>query len=133
MSLSESASDKKRVLQRANEGNDGGVSGGKSSLCEPALSLYKACLDTLNELCDQCVKRKDLSVANTYRICEIETRLLRFDEESLHNGILDDCLKGDKGLHDHVINQLGLLGTTLLGGMSIIISRSSHSVSTSPF
>ena len=114
-------------MDRVNEGNDGGV-----NEWESASSLYKACLDTLNELCNQHVQCKEVSVGNKYRITEIETRLKRFDEEPLDKGILDDCLKGDKDLHDHVINLLRLLGNVLLRGMSIIISPSSHSVSRSP-
>jgi hypothetical protein len=125
-SPSKSVSDKKKVMDRVNEGKDGGA-----SEWESASSLYKACLDTLNELCDHYLQRKEVSVGNKYRITEIEARLRRFDEEPLDKGILDDCLKGDKDLHDHVINLLRLLGNTLLRGMSMIISPSFHPVSRS--
>jgi hypothetical protein len=118
-----SVSDKKKAMDRVNEGKDGGA-----SEWESASSLYKACQQTLGALCDHFVA----SVENRHRICQIHTRLSHFGVEPLHKGILDECLKGNNDLRDYVINLLRSLGHTILRGMFIVSSPSSHSVSTSP-
>lgn len=122
-SPSKSISDKKKVMDRVNEGNAGEPSeGGQAS------NLYKACQQSLGTLCDHHVA----SVENRYRICQIHTRLSHFGIGPLYNGFLDDCLKGNKDLGDYVIKLLRSLGNTILRGMFIVISPPSPSVSTSP-
>ena len=127
MSLSESASDKKRVLELNDEGHDGGCT---RSGPGPIRKLYEVCCRTLDVIVHHYVKRTDVPVQNTIDIRCIYGRLVRFDDVPLHLGNFDDSLKSDKDLRDDVINRLRCLGHTLRKGMSIAISPTSHSIST---